>query len=72
MPRVWGGGVRVSIDYCINLTRGYLFRLTPTGGIQDSPFSSAAVEACLKVYLKKMGADDGEHCMALDPAVQSP
>ena len=33
---------------------------TPTGGIQDSPFTSAAVEARLKVYLKKMGADNGE------------
>ena len=41
--------------------RGYLFHpTTPNGGIQDSPFTSAAAEARLKVYLKKMGADDGK------------
>lgn len=41
--------------------RGYPFcPTTPTGGIQDSPFTSAAAEARLKVYLKKMGADNGE------------
>ena len=45
----------------VDLTRGYLFRpTTPNGGIQDSPFTSAAAEARLKVYLKKMGADNGE------------
>ena len=32
---------------------------TPNGGIQDLPFTSAAAEARLKIYLKKMGADDG-------------
>ena len=42
-------------------TRGYPFcPTTPTGGIQDSPFTSAAAEAHLKVYLKKMGADNSE------------
>ena len=36
----------------IDLTRGYLFRpTTPKGGILDSPFSSAAEEAWLKLYL---------------------
>ena len=45
----------------VDLTRGYLFRpTTPNGGIQDSPFTSAAAEARLKVYFKKMGADNGE------------
>ena len=45
----------------VDLTRGYLFRpTTPNGGIQDSPFTSATAEARLKVYLKKMGADNGE------------
>ena len=40
-------------------TQGYLFRpTTPNGGIQDLPFTSAAAEACLKIYLQKMGADD--------------
>ena len=54
-----------------DLTRGYLFRpTTPYGGIQDSPYTSAAAEALLKIYLKKMGADDGETCLASDPAVQ--
>ena len=36
---------------------------TPNGGIQDSPFTSAAAEAHLKVYLKK-------HAMASDPPGQ--
>ena len=45
----------------VDLTRGYLFRPTsPKGGILDSPFSSAAAEARLKLYLKDMGVDDGE------------
>ena len=45
----------------VDLTRGYLFRpTTPNGGIQDSPITSATAEARLKVYLKKMGADNGE------------
>ena len=45
----------------VDLTRGHLFRpTTPNGGILDSPFTSAAAEARLKLYLKKMGADDGE------------
>ena len=43
----------------VDLTRGYLFRpMTPDGGIQDSHFTSVAAEA--RLYLKKMGADDGE------------
>ena len=42
-------------------TRGYPFcPTTPTGGIQDSLFTSAAAEARLKVYLKIMGANNGE------------
>ena len=45
----------------IDLTTGYLFRpTTPQGGVIDAPFSSSAAEARLKVYLKEMGADDGE------------
>lgn len=45
----------------VDLTRGYLFRpTTPKGGILDSPFSSAAAEARLKLYLKDMGVDDWE------------
>ena len=45
----------------VDLARGYLFRrTTPDGDIQDSPFTSAAAEAHLKIYLKKMGANDGE------------
>lgn len=45
----------------IDLTRGYLFRpTTPQGGIQDSPFTSSAAEARLKLYLKEMHADEGE------------
>ena len=35
---------------------------TPNSGIQESPFTSAAAEAHLKVYLKKMGANNGETC----------
>ena len=39
----------------VDLTHGYLFRqMTPNGGIPDSPFTSAASEACLKVYLMKI------------------
>lgn len=45
----------------VDLTRGYLFRpITPRQGIQDSPLSSSAVEARLRVYLKEIKADDGE------------
>ena len=45
----------------VDLTRGYLFRPTSTnGGIQDSPFTSATAEVRLKVYLKKIGSDNGE------------
>ena len=45
----------------VDLTKGYLFRpTTPQGGILDAPFSSSAVEARLKGYLKKMGSDNGE------------
>ena len=60
--------VRVIVEYMaisrqlqIDLTTGYLFRpTTPQGGVIDAPFSSSAAEARLKVYLKEMGADDGE------------
>ena len=39
----------------------YLFRpTTPQGGVIGAPFSSSAAEVRLKVYLKQMGADDGE------------
>ena len=45
----------------VDLTCGYPYHLTtPNGGIQDSPFISAGANACLKIYLKKMGADDSE------------
>lgn len=51
----------VARQMSIDLNSGYLFRpTTPTGGIQDSPFSSTAAEARLKTYLKEMGADEGE------------
>ena len=45
----------------IDLTRGYLFRLTtPEGGTLDAPFTSSAAEAHLKGYLQEMGSDNGE------------
>ena len=45
----------------IDLTRGYLFcPMTPQGGILDAPFSSTALEARLKAYIKEMGSDVGE------------
>ena len=51
----------ISRQLQIDLTTGYLFRATtPQGGVIDAPFSSSAAEARLKVYLKEMGADDGE------------
>ena len=44
-----------------DLKHGYLFPpTTPNGGVQGSLFTLAAAEARLKIYLKKMGADDGE------------
>lgn len=53
--------MEVAREMKIDLTRGYLFRpTTPTGGIQDTPMSSATAEARLKVYLRDMGADEGE------------
>ena len=46
----------------IDLTRGYLFRpTTPQRGVLDAPFNSTTAEACLKVYLKEMGSDNGEN-----------
>ena len=51
----------ISRQLQIDLTTGYLFRpTTPQGGVIDAPFSSSAAEAHLKVFLKEMGADDGE------------
>ena len=51
----------VTPQLSIDLSSGYLFRpTTPKGGIQDSPFTSAAAEARLKAYLKEMNADEGE------------
>ncbi len=51
----------VAQQLSIDLSSGYLFcPTTPSGGIQDSPFTSAAAEACLKVYLKDMNVDEGE------------
>jgi hypothetical protein len=51
----------VAQQLSIDLSIGYLFRpTTPNGGIQDSPFTSAAAEARLKVYLKETRADEGE------------
>lgn len=45
----------------IDLTDGYLFRpSTPSGGIQNVPFTSSAAESRLRVYLKEMGSDNGE------------
>lgn len=45
----------------VDLTNGYLFRPTnPNGGVVNFPFSSSAAEARLRLYLKQMGADDGE------------
>ena len=51
----------VTRQLSIDLIRGYLFLpTTPTGGIQDSWFSSIAVEVHLKTYFKGMGADEGQ------------
>ena len=45
----------------IDLTCGYLFRpITPNLGVQDSPLTSSAAEARLKIYLREINADDGE------------
>jgi integrase len=45
----------------INLKTGYLFRpTTPQNGVQNCPLTSSTAEARLKLYLKEMGADDGE------------
>ena len=53
--------MEISRQLQIDLTTGYLFRpTTPQAGVIDAPFSSSAAEARLKVYLKEMGADDGE------------
>jgi len=62
----------VAREIHVDRTRGYLFRpTTPNGGIQDSPSTSAAAEARLKIYVKKMGAVTARHCMVSDPAVPS-
>ncbi|CAH3151426.1 unnamed protein product, partial [Porites lobata] len=53
--------VEVARELGVDLTKGYLFRpTTSNNGVQDSPFSSSAADARLKVYLKQMKADDGE------------
>ena len=53
--------VEVARKLGVDLTKGYLFRpTTSNNGVQDSPFSSSAADARLKVYLKQMKADDGE------------
>ena len=45
----------------VDLKKGYLLcPTTSNDGFQDSPFSSSAADARLKVYLKLMKADDGE------------
>ena len=53
--------VEVARELGVDLTKGYLFRpTTSNNGVQDSPFSSSAADARLKVYLKPMKADDDE------------
>ena len=53
--------IEVARQMGVDLTRGFLFRpTTPSKGIQDSPFTSSAAEARLKVYLQQMNADAGE------------
>ena len=53
--------VEVARELGVDLTKGYLFRpTTSNNGVQDSPFSSSAADARLKVHLKQMKADDGE------------
>ena len=53
--------IEVAQELKINLIRGYLFSPTnPQGGVLDAPFNSTTAEACLKVYLKEMGSDNGE------------
>ena len=53
--------VEVARELGVDLTKGCLFRpTTSNNGVQDSPFSSSAADACLKVYLKQLKADDGE------------
>ncbi|CAH3134462.1 unnamed protein product, partial [Porites lobata] len=53
--------VEVARELGVDLTKGYLFRpTTSNNGVQDSPFSSSAADARLKVYLKQTKADDGE------------
>ena len=53
--------VELARELGVDLTKGYLFRpRTSNNGVQDSPFSSYAADARLKVYLKQMKADDGE------------
>jgi hypothetical protein len=52
--------IEVARQMGVDLTRGYLFRpTTPSKGIQDSPFTSSAADARLKVYLQQMNADAG-------------
>ena len=53
--------VEVARELGVDLTKGYLFRpTTSNNGVQDSPFSSSAADARLKVYLEQLKADDGE------------
>ena len=45
--------IAVARQLQLDLTTGYLFRLTtPEGGVLDSPFDSSTAEGCLKMYLR--------------------
>ena len=47
--------VELARELGIDLTKGYLFRpKTSNNGVQDSPLSSSAAEARLKVYLEQI------------------
>ena len=50
--------VELARELVVDLTKGYVSPTTSNNGVQDSPFSSSAADACLKVYLT--GADLSE------------
>ena len=50
--------VELARELGVDLTKGYVSPTTSNNGVQDSPFSSSAAHACLKVYLT--GADLSE------------